>query len=103
MPQQKVCAMEVALNKLTEQQLLESVQEIARENHDGHFTIMAFTTGYRVGFYTPDLDVGWNNAGAGNHESQGRESIRSVPHIEKFKDALVYAIMYEPVFGGLEA
>jgi fumarate hydratase class II len=51
MPQQKVCAMELALNKLTEQQLIEAVQEIARKNHDGHFTIMAFTTGYRVGFY----------------------------------------------------
>jgi uncharacterized protein involved in tellurium resistance len=101
MPQQKVCAMEVALNKLTEQQLIEAVQEVAKENHDGHFTIMAFTTGYRIGFYTPNVDVGMGKAKLGGL-SEGRELMNTVPHIRTLKNALVYAIMYEPVFGECE-
>lgn len=99
MSEQKVCAMELALNKLTEQQLLETVKATANNNHDGQFTIMAFTTGYRVGFYTPDLDIGFGKDGPGEYESYGRQSIYCVPQLDSLKEALVYAVMYEPVFG----
>lgn len=37
---------------------LESVIRHAREFHDGHFFVLSFTTGYKGGFGTPDLDSG---------------------------------------------
>ena len=37
---------------------LESVILHAREFHDGHFYLFSFTTGYKGGFGTPDLDTG---------------------------------------------
>jgi hypothetical protein len=99
--EEKVCGVEVALGRLSTTQLLDAVCEIARENHDGHYTIMSFTTGYRIGFGTPDLDVGFGKNQFGE-ESEGRKYIRSVPHIKTMFDSLIYAIMYEPVFGEFE-
>jgi hypothetical protein len=33
--------------------LLERLQEVAKKHFDGHFTVMKFTTNWRVGFGTP--------------------------------------------------
>lgn len=44
-------------------ELLKRIEKIADEHHDGHFTIMKFTTNWRVCFGTPfndplmDLDI----------------------------------------------
>jgi hypothetical protein len=48
---------------------LKAVISHAKEYHDGHFFILAFTTNYKGGFGTPDFDFGterdevWNLAG----------------------------------------
>ena len=34
--------------------ILKKLQELADKDHDGHFTVMRFTTNWRVGFGTPD-------------------------------------------------
>ena len=34
-------------------QLIRELSEIADKRSDGHFTVMRFTTNWRVGFYTP--------------------------------------------------
>ena len=39
--------------------LLEAVEARAKKDHEGHFWIMRFTTGYKGGFSTPDLDSGY--------------------------------------------
>jgi hypothetical protein len=38
----------------TDFELLASLIERANNNHDGHLTIMKFTTNWRVGFFTPN-------------------------------------------------
>lgn len=38
-------------NKILE--MLKRIEKIADEHHDGHFTIMKFTTNWRVSFGTP--------------------------------------------------
>ena len=38
--------------------MLDAVFRHAREFHDGHFYIFSFTTHYKGGFGTPDLDTG---------------------------------------------
>jgi hypothetical protein len=38
--------------------LLESVIHHARDFHDGHFFVLAFTTHYKGGYGTPDFDFG---------------------------------------------
>ena len=37
---------------------LDTIIRHAREFHDGHFYIFSFTTHYKGGFGTPDLDTG---------------------------------------------
>ena len=37
----------------TDGELLKRLQAVAKEHHDGHVTIMKFTTNWRVGFGTP--------------------------------------------------
>lgn len=36
-------------------ELFDLAEEIAVAKHDGHITIMRFTTGWKVMFYTPDM------------------------------------------------
>ena len=38
--------------------LLETLERIANEAFDGHLTIMKFTTGWKIVFGTPNLDIG---------------------------------------------
>lgn len=35
---------------------MEMAEQIAREKHSGHFTMMRFTTGWKIFIGTPDLD-----------------------------------------------
>lgn len=35
---------------------INGIEKVAREKYDGHYTIMSFTTGYKVIFGTPALD-----------------------------------------------
>jgi hypothetical protein len=56
---------------------LDLVIRHAREFHDGHFYILSFTTGYKGGFETPDLDSG-----------AGRNDILNLPAFESI-DALL--------------
>ncbi|TKW63712.1 MAG: hypothetical protein DI616_19280 [Paracoccus denitrificans] len=34
-------------------ELWQRLQKVAAEKHDGHLTILKFTTNWRVGFFTP--------------------------------------------------
>lgn len=36
-----------------EMELWAHLQEVANEKHDGHLTVLKFTTNWRVGFFTP--------------------------------------------------
>jgi hypothetical protein len=45
---------------------LQAVTRHAREFHDGHFFILAFTTHVKGGFGTPDLDFGTGRQGVWN-------------------------------------
>ncbi len=75
----------------TERQLLESMgteallnllKIFANEYQDGHYTIMSFTTGYKIMFGTPDLDSG-----------KGRDRVNQLPIYQTMKEALVWAIL----------
>ena len=46
--------------------LMNRLVDVAREHHDGHVTIMRFTTSWRVGFSTPSdrFDIGRMSSGA---------------------------------------
>jgi hypothetical protein len=56
---------------------LDSVIRHAREFHDGHFFIFSFTTHYKGGFGTLDLDTG-----------EGRDEVRNLPAFSSIKDLL---------------
>ena len=62
--------------------LLEQVQNIAKAEFDGHYTIMQFTTNVRVGFRTP-FD---------------REDIENVKAFSTLRQALEYAVVAKPKF-----
>lgn len=65
--------------------LLAEVDSIAKAEFDGHYTLLSFTTGYRVGFRTLDTDSGMYG-----------EWTR-VPQFKSLELALRYAIKYKPV------
>ncbi|MEA3459438.1 MAG: hypothetical protein U9R11_01985 [Chloroflexota bacterium] len=67
--------------------LLKVVIREADEHYDGHFTLLAFTTGFKCAFGTPDLDSG-----------QGGEQVRKLPNHEKLQEALVDLILNKPSF-----
>lgn len=56
--------------------------EMKARNHDGHLTIMRFTTGWKAMLGTPDLDT-----------SKGREQISTLKGYESLEDALFYLIV----------
>ena len=62
--------------------LIGIIEHIAANEFAGHYSILAFTTGYKVAFGTPDLDTG-----------HGREQVLKTPSQETLKGALVRAIM----------
>lgn len=38
-------------------ELIEQVESIAKDKHDGHYTIFSFTSCYQGAYYTPDENV----------------------------------------------
>lgn len=61
------------------EQLLKVLVHIATESYDGHFTIMKFTTNWRVGFGTPE----------------GREAIQELSNGKTFEEAAIKSIERE--------
>lgn len=53
----------------------------ARNQHDGHLTILRFSTGWKVCFGTPDLDTG-----------NGREQVLTLPGFETLEAALQHLL-----------
>jgi predicted aspartyl protease len=54
----------------------------AHKAHDGHYTILAFTNGYKVAFGTPDLDTG-----------AGRSQVFSLPEYTTLQAAIIAALV----------
>jgi len=67
------------------------VIEIANKDYDGHFTIFKFTTGYKVVFGTPGMDV-----------KDRKILYKQVPQCMDLDKAFLHAIAHKPVlnFGG---
>lgn len=57
----------------------------ARNQHDGHLTIMRFSTGWKVCFGTPDLDTG-----------NGREQLLMLPKFDTLEAALQHLLGVQP-------
>lgn len=64
------------MSKKIETFLREILRE-AQKHHDGHFTLLAFTTGFKCAFGTPDLDSG-----------KGREQVDNLPKYGQLSEAL---------------
>ena len=62
--------------------LLKLVTLEAKRLHDGHFTVCAFTTEYKVAFGTPDLESG-----------KGRPQLAEMPGAPTLKEALIAALV----------
>lgn len=69
--------------------LLQEVVKIANKHYDGHFAIFSFTTHFKAGFGTPDLDSG-----------AGREQIRKRPGFPTLQSALADLILDPKDFDG---
>lgn len=64
------------------QDLLQEIDDIAKAEFDGHYTILQFTTNVRVGFRTP----------------YDREDIENVKAFSTLRQALEYAVVAKPKF-----
>lgn len=53
------------------------MEEIAKEEADGHITIMKFTTGWKTAFATPDIDAG-----------RGREQINKLKNHDTLEEVI---------------
>jgi len=62
--------------------LLKLVTLEAKRLHDGHFTVFALTTQYKVAFGAPDLDGG-----------TGRPQLAAIPGAPTLKEALIAALV----------
>lgn len=69
--------------------LLDLVEDIACNEADGHFAILKFTTGYRAGLGTPDLD-----------SHRGRRAVRRVPVCATLEESLARLILDRCRFDG---
>lgn len=58
-------------------ELVRQVEQVAREQHGGHLTIMSFTTHWKAAYGTPDLDSG-----------KGRWEVESLPAYPTLEAAL---------------
>ncbi len=67
--------------------LLRIINLEAARNHDGHFTLMAFTTHFRSAYGTP-----------GTTSEEGRRRIERVPYFTSLTESLVNMIIKKPVF-----
>jgi hypothetical protein len=59
----------------------------AQRTHDGHYTILAFTTGYKVAFGTPELYAGW-----------GYDRVLQMPSYSDLAEAIREAILHHICF-----
>lgn len=78
------------LNNLNLYQLFKIIEDIAELEHDGHFTILKFTSGYKVGFNTPDIRTGLDN-----------EKISNMRYFNTLKPALIDLILHRHDFYNL--
>jgi hypothetical protein len=74
---------EYALHKFDEQDLLDVIIDFANQEHDGHFTILSFTTGFKICFGTPCLD-----------NSIGREQVEYLDSFKTIKEAMIHVILF---------
>jgi hypothetical protein len=74
---------------LTDEQLLDMVEDTACEKSDGHFTLMRFTTGWKAMFETPDVVSGGL---LGDERGCEYERIFNIPMEETMGDAIISAI-----------
>ena len=63
------------------------VMGIARQHHDGHFTLLSFTTGFKCAFGTPNLDTG-----------EGRSQVLELKTHKTLEEALVDALLNRQSF-----
>lgn len=61
--------------------LLNQVITYAQIKHDGHLTIMRFTTGWKAAYGTPNLDTG-----------DGREQVNQLPMFKSLEEVLEHLI-----------
>lgn len=66
-------------DKLAE--LMTAVTTLVKKKADGHLTILKFTSGWKVAFSTPDLDVG-----------AGREEVAMLPAFKTLEEALQHLL-----------
>jgi hypothetical protein len=71
--------------------LLKLVDLEARKHHDGHWTLLSFTTGYKVAFGTPDMQ-------SYGQPSDGYHELQSMPAATTVKDALIVALVEHKTF-----
>lgn len=69
--------------------LLELVEGIAANEHDGHFTILKFTTGYRSALGTADP-----------YSQEGRRDVKRVPACDTLGESLIHLILDRYSFSG---
>jgi hypothetical protein len=70
------------LGSVDREALLSFFEAQAAKHCDGHYSILSFTTGHKVAFWTPDLDTG-----------HGRNEVAELPAFSTLKDALVDALV----------
>lgn len=66
---------------LTLEQAMRALEDVANTKYDGHYTILKFTTGYKVIFGTLDMN------------DEDREYIQKRKGFKSLKDAISYAVM----------
>jgi hypothetical protein len=69
------------------ERLLTIAEKMAKRDHDGHLTIMRFTTGWKAMFGTPDLTGG-----------EGRQEIQDLFQHETLEEAL-YRLILDGLIG----
>lgn len=72
---------DLELGDLTIEQAIEDAEEYAKEETDGHFTLMRFTTGWKAMMSTPDLDTG-----------DGRNDVYDIPMEDTIQSAIMEAL-----------
>lgn len=76
-------------DKLAE--LMAAATTLAKQKADGHLTILKFTSGWKVAFSTPDLDVG-----------AGREQVAMLPTFKTLEEALQHLLEEQISFLNLD-
>jgi len=75
------------LGKFEIDRLFKLIAIEAKKEHDGHYTVFSFSTGYVVAFGIPDLDTGY-----------GRQQVKSLALKPTLKEALIAALSAKEAF-----